>query len=68
MSGSAEMARLISTCAQRTYVSDTRTLTIDFGSTNCLCPDGRYRRGKIVVVFTGSDLRRHFGAIATRVD
>ena len=68
VAGSAEMARLIGTCAQRTYVSDTRTLTIDFGPTNCLCPDGRYRRGKIVVVFTGSDLRRHSGAIVTRVD
>lgn len=30
-----------------------RTLTIDFGDTNCLCADGRYRRGKILVSFTG---------------
>ncbi len=30
-----------------------RTLTIDFGDTNCLCSDGRYRRGKILVSFTG---------------
>ena len=30
-----------------------RTLTIDFGDTNCLCADGRYRRGKILVNFTG---------------
>jgi hypothetical protein len=29
-----------------------RTLTIDFGDTNCLCADGRYRRGKILVSFT----------------
>ncbi len=28
-------------------------LTIDFGDTNCLCNDGRYRRGKILVSFTG---------------
>ena len=68
MAGPAEMARLAGTCATRTYVADTRTLTIDFGPTNCLCPDGRYRRGKIVVVFTGPDLRRHSGAIVTRVD
>jgi len=30
-----------------------RTLTIDFGDTNCLCSDGRFRRGKILVSFTG---------------
>jgi hypothetical protein len=28
-------------------------LTIDFGSSNCLCTDGFYRRGKIIVTFTG---------------
>jgi hypothetical protein len=26
-----------------------RTITIDFGTTNCLCNDGNYRRGKIIV-------------------
>jgi hypothetical protein len=29
-------------------------LTIDFGATNCLCNDGRYRRGQILVSFTGN--------------
>lgn len=28
-------------------------LTIDFGEENCLCNDGRYRRGKILISFTG---------------
>ncbi len=28
-------------------------LIIDFGPENCLCNDGRYRRGKIIVTFTG---------------
>nr|NQU91484.1 hypothetical protein [Bacteroidota bacterium] len=28
-------------------------LIIDFGEVNCLCNDGRYRRGKIIVTFTG---------------
>lgn len=28
-------------------------LIIDFGEENCLCNDGRYRRGKIIVTFTG---------------
>ncbi|WP_210513909.1 hypothetical protein [Hymenobacter terricola] len=64
--GAADLARLVGTCATRTYVADTRTLTIDFGPTNCLCPDGRYRRGKIVIVFTGNDLHRHSGATVTR--
>lgn len=30
-----------------------KTVTIDFGSTNCLGQDGNYRRGKIVYVLTG---------------
>ncbi len=28
-------------------------LIIDFGEENCLCKDGRYRRGKIINTFTG---------------
>ena len=68
VAGADELARLVGRCATRTYVADTRTLTIDFGPANCLCPDGRYRRGKIVIVFTGNDLRRHSGATVTRVD
>lgn len=30
-----------------------RKLTIDFGTTNCLCNDNKYRRGKILVSYTG---------------
>ena len=30
-----------------------RELTIDFGDSNCLCRDNRFRRGKIIVTFTG---------------
>jgi len=30
-----------------------RLLTINFGTTNCLCNDGRYRRGEIKVSYTG---------------
>jgi hypothetical protein len=30
-----------------------RVLTIDFGEENCLCRDGKWRRGKIIVTFTG---------------
>jgi hypothetical protein len=30
------------------------TLVIDFGATNCLCDDQKYRRGKIIVNFNGN--------------
>ncbi|OGX82847.1 hypothetical protein [Hymenobacter coccineus] len=66
VAGFAELVRVYGTCGTRTYVAATRTLTIDFGPTNCLCPDGRYRRGQIVVRFTGANLTRHAGAIVTR--
>ncbi len=52
---STENRIFLSSCA--TVTLDTtvypRVLTIDFGDTNCLCNDGRYRRGKILVSFTG---------------
>jgi len=38
-------------------------ISIDFGEENCLCNDGRYRRGKIMVSFTG--LYREPGTIIT---
>jgi hypothetical protein len=34
-------------------VSATRTITVDFGASNCLCLDGRNRRGKIIATYTG---------------
>ncbi|MCS7296999.1 MAG: hypothetical protein RMK19_06395 [Bacteroidia bacterium] len=40
-------------CAQVAFDSAQRLLTIDFGSTNCLCRDGVYRRGKVQVRFSG---------------
>lgn len=50
-----ETNQFLSGCA--TVTLDTtvtpRELTIDFGTENCLCQDGRYRRGKIIVTFTG---------------
>ncbi len=30
------------------------TFTIDFGTTNCMCNDGRNRRGKVIITFTGA--------------
>jgi hypothetical protein len=46
---------MLSSCAaisNDTSVSP-HMLTIDFGSSNCLCSDGRYRRGKINVAYNG---------------
>ncbi len=40
-------------CATRTWNPATRTLTIDFGSVNCTCTDGRQRRGQLTAVFAG---------------
>lgn len=44
-----------SNCA--TVTKDTlafpKTITIDFGPNNCLCADGRYRKGKILISYTG---------------
>jgi hypothetical protein len=45
----------LSGCAVITHdtVSSPHKLTIDFGSTNCLCADGNYRRGQIIVSYAG---------------
>ncbi len=45
----------LSDCATVTFDTTVfpRVLTIDFGDTNCLGNDGRYRRGKIIITFTG---------------
>lgn len=41
-------------CATRTWDPATRTLTINFGPTNCLGRDGRNRRGIIRATFSGA--------------
>lgn len=45
----------MTTCATITFdtAASPKTLTIDFGTTDCLCGDGNYRRGKILVSWTG---------------
>lgn len=50
-----EVFEAMSGCATitRDTVSNPRTMVIDFGPTNCLCNDGRYRRGKILVSYSG---------------
>ncbi|WP_216679754.1 hypothetical protein [Hymenobacter siberiensis] len=66
--GDADFRARFGSCATRSYDFNTKTLTIDFGTTNCLCADGRYRRGKILVRFTTDINRRTAGAVVTRVD
>jgi hypothetical protein len=45
-----------SACAIITHdtLSMPRLITIDFGPVNCLCSDGRNRRGKILISYTGA--------------
>ena len=56
---------LLSACAVISFgnavTSDNDTMNVDFGSTNCLCSDGRYRRGMIRVIYTGGLLYRDSG-------
>ena len=37
-----------------TVTRSTGTITIDFGNADCLCHDGRLRRGQIIVTYTGN--------------
>ncbi|GAA4017213.1 hypothetical protein GCM10022408_33490 [Hymenobacter fastidiosus] len=60
----ADLEKVLSRCATRTYDAATRTLTIDFGPTNCVGPNGKARRGKIVVVFEAGAYRQA-GAVTT---
>jgi hypothetical protein len=50
-SGGSLGYRGTSGCATVHHSAD--TTTIDFGSTNCMCRDGRNRKGKILVIHTG---------------
>ncbi|OSZ78388.1 hypothetical protein CAP35_09045 [Chitinophagaceae bacterium IBVUCB1] len=56
---------ILGTCATvtRDTTSTPRKITIDFGSTNCLCNDGRLRRGKIIITYTGK--YRDSGSVKT---
>jgi hypothetical protein len=44
-----------SNCAVITHdtLSTPKSITVDFGTTNCLCNDGRYRKGQILITYTG---------------
>ncbi|MES2567985.1 MAG: hypothetical protein V4565_14015 [Bacteroidota bacterium] len=46
---------LATSCATITLdtLAAAKTITVNFGTTNCLCNDGRNRRGSIIISFTG---------------
>ncbi|MDQ1266915.1 MAG: hypothetical protein QG635_2068 [Bacteroidota bacterium] len=46
-------SELLSDCTVVTVDSAAKKITIDFGTTNCLCRDGLYRRGKVYAQFNG---------------
>lgn len=49
-------------------VSMPRTISIDFGTTNCICTDGRNRRGKILVSYTGNSYADSLGTVSLSFD
>ena len=53
--GDSTYGYLLSPCANVSIdnISNPHRLIIDFGTSNCLCLDGKYRRGKILVAYTG---------------
>ena len=51
-SGSFNYRLTSSACATITHSGD--SMVIDFGTTDCVCNDGRTRRGKIIVIYTGN--------------
>ncbi len=53
----------LSECADIIKDTVNKILTIDFGDTNCLCKDGLYRRGRIVIHHEGK--YRTEGAVLT---
>lgn len=52
---SGDLASYKGGCATVTHdtTSSPKKITIDFGTVNCLCMDNKYRKGKIIVTYTG---------------
>jgi hypothetical protein len=53
MGGRTEQTQLVLGVGVVTYDKATRTMTINFGTSNQMCADGKMRRGKILVQFDG---------------
>lgn len=51
----ADAEGVLSTCATITFdtLTTAKTMTVNFGSTNCVCNDGRSRRGALIMSFSG---------------
>lgn len=51
----AESNAILSSCSVITYdtLAAAKTITVNFGTSNCLCNDGRNRRGSLIINFTG---------------
>lgn len=65
-------ASVLSVCAAVDLNSGTKvnfaidgqdTITVDFGTSNCLCNDNRYRRGKVIFIYSGP--YRTIGSVIT---
>ena len=50
-----EASDVMSSCATitRDTISSPHTITVNFGTTNCLCEDGKNRRGAVVISYVG---------------
>lgn len=50
-----ENSAILSACSVITYdtLAAAKTITVNFGTTNCTCLDGRERRGMLIMSFTG---------------
>lgn len=53
IAGEKDKSDLLPSCATVTIDSIAKEILIDFGSQNCLCKDGLYRRGKVKMKLTG---------------
>lgn len=51
--GKYQVSNLKTSCASVTHDGVKKTIYINFGSTNCMCKDGKNRRGQINVSYTG---------------
>ncbi len=47
------LASLCATVTLDSSAAPSRTITVNFGTTNCTCSDGRNRRGSLIITFTG---------------
>lgn len=62
-----DTGEILGSCVVITHdrTTNPRVLTVDFGTENCLGKDGRTRRGKIIITYTGA--YRDSGSVKTAV-